>query len=85
MNYTVIWSREAESGLAEAWLDAVDRSLVSATSSFLEMSLGQTPFLVGDPLASSVNRFAVHRPIGITYDIIEDDKKVIVQSCWLVG
>ncbi len=85
MKYTVIWSPQAEAGLAEAWLDAVDRSLVCATSSFLEMSLGQTPFLVGDPLASSVNRFAVQPPLGITFDIIEDDKKVIVQSCWLVG
>ena len=85
MKYSVIWSLQSESGLAEAWLDAVDRSVVSATSSFLEMSLGQTPFLVGRPLSSSVNHYAVHPPLGIAFDIIEDDKKAIVQSCWLVG
>ena len=85
MKYTVIWSPQAESALAEAWLDAANRNAVSAASSTLERAIGKFPLRVGRPLASSVNRIAVISPLEIAFDIIEDDKKVIVQSCWLVG
>ena len=83
MNCTVIWNRQAESGLADAWLDAADREAVTAASAKLDEGLSDTPFEVGSPRGSSVRRFAIIPPLGITFDIIEDDKKVIVQTCWL--
>jgi len=51
----------------------------------LEQEPADTPFQVGHPHRSGVNRFAIATPLGILFDIVEDDKKVIVQTCWLVG
>lgn len=85
MTYRVIWSPRAESELAEAWLDAANRREVSNASATIDRILGQQPFQAGNPFLSSVNRFAVVPPLGIGFDTIEDDKKVIVQTCWLVG
>ena len=85
MSYTVTWSTDAESELAEAWLDAADRTDFSRAAAELEDELCLTPFRVGAQRASSVNRYASRPPIGIVFDIVEDDKKVIVQACWLGG
>jgi len=83
--YSVLWSQKAEDALAESWLDASNRNSISIATAFIETALGQRPFRVGNPLGSSVNRHVVIPPLGIVFDIIEDDKKVIVQSCWLAG
>ena len=85
MSHRVIWSPRAESGLAESWLDAANRGDVSAASASIDRTLAQLPFQLGDPFASSVNRLAIIPPLAIIFDIVEDDKKVIVQACWLVG
>ena len=58
---------------------------MTAASAELDDGLSDTPFEVGSPRGSSVRRFALLPPLGITFDIVEDDKKVIVQTCWLVG
>lgn len=85
MNYIVIWSRRAENDLADAWLDAADREAVTDASAELDAGLADRPFRVGNPRGSTVRRYAVLPPLGIAFDIVEDDKKVIVQTCWLVG
>lgn len=85
MNYTVIWSLEAEAQLATVWVNAADRNEISVLTDLIDRSLGLNPFRVGRRRASSVNRTAIVSPLAIMFDIIEDDKKVIVQSCWLIS
>ncbi len=85
MNYTVTWSEFAEPELAIVWLDAPDRNAVTAASAQADRLLAESPFLVGQSHGSTVCRLAYFGPLGIIFDIIEDDKKVIVQTCWRVG
>jgi len=82
MNYFVFWTPDAEDGLADAWLAAADRVAVTDASYWIDQRLGQNPFACGVPRDASVNRTVVERPIGVDYEIIEDDKKVRVLRVW---
>ena len=82
MNYTVIWLPAPESQLAAAWLAAPDRNAVAAASYQLDQNLAVDPFARGFARDSSVNRTAIEYPLGIEYEIIEDDKLVRVLRVW---
>jgi hypothetical protein len=58
---------------------------VSTGAASIDRIIAQQPFLLGEPHASSVQRIAIVPPLAIIFYIVEDDKKVIVQACWLVG
>ncbi len=76
MNYTVTWTQETEDGLAAAWLAAADRDAVAAAAHRLDSALKRGPINFGESRASSVVRIAIGLPLGIEFEIIEDDKKV---------
>ena len=82
MKYAVEWSPPTEDELITLWTAASDQSLVTAVVQRLEQRLRINPY-VGQVRQSSVNRVVVSSPIGIWFDIIEDDKKVLVLSVWL--
>lgn len=85
MTYSVEWTELAESELAAVWLSARDQADLSMITYLVDRTLGMTPFKVGIPCRSSVHRMLKVIPLGLYYDIVEDDKKVIVQSCWLIS
>lgn len=85
MNYSVEWTELAESELAAVWLSVPDQADLSMISFLVDRTLGMTPFHIGIPCRSSVHRILKVVPLGLYYDIVEDDKKVIVQSCWLIS
>jgi hypothetical protein len=85
MNYTVIWEPPAENNLADAWIVAQDRTAIThAASHRLDLALASDPYAIGFATGSSVNRTAIDLPLGIDYEIIEDDKKVRVLRVWSV-
>ncbi len=85
MNYTVEWTPLAVNESAAAWLEASDQWSATHALYLLTQSLASAPFGVGRPYGSTVQRIVISEPIGLAFAIVEDDKKVIVQSCWLVG
>jgi hypothetical protein len=84
MSYTVIWEPPAENDLTTAWLAAPDQLAVTQAAHRLDLELMVRPFAIGVPRDSSVNRTVVDPPLGIDYEIIEDDKKVRVLRAWLI-
>ena len=84
MNYTVIWGPVSESHLATAWLAAPDREAVTVAAHELDLRLADDPLRRGEARESSVHRVTFELPLGIEFEVIEDDKKVIVQGVWLV-
>ena len=84
MNYTVIWGRIAETHLAAVWLAAPDQAAVTAAAHRLERRLTRDPLRCGEARESSVHRVDFEFPLGAEFEVIEDDKKVIVQGIWLV-
>lgn len=85
MNYRVDWTEAAEDDLAARWNVAPDRNAVTAAARWLEQQLERDPLHFGEPWWSSVHRIAVHDPIGIEFEVIEDDKRVIVHGVFAIG
>lgn len=85
MNYSVEWTELAIGELAAIWLSVQDQADLTMLTDMVDRTLSMTPFLVGNPCRSSVHRMLKVVPLGLYYDIVEDDKKVIVQSCWIIS
>ena len=85
MNYTVEWIHQAQSDLATVWLAAADRNAVSAASARLDAALADRPLELGESRQSSVSRMTFDEPLGIEFEVTEDDKRVIVQAVWAAG
>lgn len=82
MKYQVIWVTVAEHDLAAIWLDAPDRKAVTSAVQVLDVKLRRDRLHLGESRKSSFHRVAFEHPLGIEFEVIEDDKKVIVQGVW---
>jgi hypothetical protein len=80
MKYQVIWQTIAEEELASIWLASADRNAVSTAAAWFDSRLSRLPLNLGESRDSSVHRIACRPPLGIEFEIIEDDKRVIVQG-----
>jgi hypothetical protein len=84
MTYRVDWPGAVLGELAAVWLAAPDRAAVTAASHQLEQALARDPYALGFPRNAAVNRTAIELPLGIDYEVIEDDKTVRVLAVWSV-
>lgn len=85
MSYQVDWSAAAEQDLAALWTSTPDRDGVTAAAERIDDRLARDPLHFGEPWTSSVHRIAVHGPIGVEYEVIEDDSRVIVHGVFTAG
>jgi ParE toxin of type II toxin-antitoxin system, parDE len=81
MIFTVIWQPETENDLADLWLNAPDRDAVTRAANQIDAQLK------ADPYANSESRFGNTRvmfvpPLGVAYDIYDDDCLVAVWAVW---
>ena len=84
MNYRVEWTSESEGDLATRWTVAPDQPAVTDAAEWLDRRLARDPLALGEPWGSSVHRIATHGPIGIEFEVIEDDKLVLVHGVFAV-
>jgi plasmid stabilization system protein ParE len=82
MNYSVHWTPVAENRLASIWLSASDRNEVTQAAHQIDLRLQSDPLHTGESRQSSVLRFTFEPPLGIEFEVIEDDKKVRVLTVW---
>jgi hypothetical protein len=82
VNYVIEWTARAVNQLAAIWLAAADQLAVTQAAHRLEQALARHPLVIGIPRTSSVNRTVIDLPLGMDYEIIEDDKKVRVLRVW---
>ena len=80
MTYRVEWTAEAENDLAAIWNAASDQSSVTQVSEWLDQRLASDPRNFGEEWTSPTHRIAAHDPIGVEYEVIEDDKLVLVHG-----
>lgn len=85
MNYSVTWTPDAEEGLAAVWVASADQAAVTAATHLLDTELKRRPLELGESRGSSVVRVAHRQPLGIEFEVIEDDKKVRVLRVWAVS
>ena len=84
MKYVVVWPDEIAQELAAVWLAAADPSASAASTHRLEQLLERDPLHTGESRGSSVNRVAFDRPVGIAFEVVEDDKRVVVRNVFLI-
>ena len=90
MNYRVDWAARAEQLLAAVWLAAVwlaalDRNAVTAAAAWLDTVLANSPLRFGSPIDSSIHRVRFYDVLGIEFEVIEDDKLVLVHGVFTIG
>jgi hypothetical protein len=85
VNYAVVWEPAAENELAAIWVAAPDQRVITNRAFRIEQALATSPFTVGRRRNASVNRTLLDPPLGVDYEIIEDDKKVRVLRVWAVS
>ena len=84
MSYNVIWTQDAEEELAAAWVSAADQRAVTIAANEIENQLKFTPLASGESRTSPLRRVLLCPPLGVWFDIIEDDKKVRILAVWLI-
>jgi hypothetical protein len=83
--YAVEWAPTAEDQLADLWLVAPDQSAVTTATHEVERRLRAAPLAVGESRRSSVSRFVVFPPLAVWFEVIADDRRVIVTAVSRAG
>jgi plasmid stabilization system protein ParE len=81
MRYTVHWTPAAERDLADVWLNAADRNAVTSASHVIDLLLAQDPDQQGEVCFDTVRTLVVS-PLGVDFEVIEDDRIVYVLTVW---
>lgn len=84
-NYDVDFETAADNDLAAIWLAASDRNAVTEASNELDEAMADDPLTLGESRESSVRRVAFCPPIGVHFEVVEDDKRVIVEAVFRVA
>jgi len=83
VNYTVIRKPAAEAELAEMWLNAANRDVVAAAANEIDRLLGTNPAEQGES-RSGATRVTFVYPVGVFFDVQEEDRIVSVLRLWRV-
>ncbi len=78
MRFTVLWAPSAERWLAQLWLDAEDRSSVRDAADRLDAALADS---LGESRSGNA-RIAFAPPLGIEFQVLEEDRIVYVLAVW---
>jgi plasmid stabilization system protein ParE len=77
MNFTVLWTVEAQDELTEIWLSHWDRAGVTAATHRIDTLLARDPEDQGESRPDD-RRIMFDSPLVVIYRIVEADRQVIV-------
>lgn len=83
MTFTVVWVVSGADELAEIWLSAGDRPLITAAARDIDHRLRIQPDAVGESRDGS-RRILIAGPLAVTYEISLDDRIVRVLDVWRI-
>ena len=83
MSYTVVWTPTAEQDLAAIWMKVQDREAINSASNTIDALLQHDPESRGESRYDSVRVMFVP-PLGVDFDVSEDDRFVYVLTVWLI-
>ena len=81
MKWVVEWTPSAENELASLWVSAPDKSQVRAAADAMDRELAENPLHAGES-REGTSRILVWSPLAVEFDVIVDDRKVIVWHVW---
>jgi hypothetical protein len=83
MNFTVVWKKDAENDLVDIWIASSERHVITKAANSIDRSLAQDPFSNSESRDKN-SRIMFELPLGIKFDVKEDDRLVTVWSVWRV-
>ena len=84
MKYTVVWRPTALQRLADLYNNAADRQSVTSAANHIDKLLGRDPLAQGESRGGPT-RILLIEPLGVYYDVSEDDRLVTVWAVWRRG
>jgi len=83
MNHTVVWKPAAEQELASIWNESADRADVTVAANTIDRLLRTSPQDQGES-RSGITRIMFVHPLGVIYDVQQEDRLVSVLRVWRV-
>jgi hypothetical protein len=81
MIFTVLWRPLAENQLAQLWMDAPDRDIVSAAADVIDFRLRRDPQSQGESREGNA-RILIAPPLVALFEALVDDRVVYVLEVW---
>lgn len=81
MKWTVVWTQSAERELANLWVNAADRAVVTAAGDAIDAQLRRDPFATSESRGGS-KRIMMEAPLAVAYDVSPNDIMVTVWAVW---
>jgi hypothetical protein len=85
MNYLVQFDPPAELHLAAIWMAPADQTAVTDAVTWIETRLSRNLLRLGESCESFVHRIMFRPPIGVEYEVVEDDKLVLVHGVFAIA
>jgi len=83
MTFTVVWLSSAQGHLANIWTVGPDRTAITKAANSIDRLLRQDPFGYSESRAGN-ERIMFVTPLGVSYDVIEEDRLVTVWAVWKI-
>ncbi len=84
MNHTVVWKPAAEQELASIWNESSDRADVTAAANAIDRLLRTSPQDQGES-RNGITRIMFVHPLGVIFDVQQQDRLVSVLRVWRVS
>ncbi len=81
MRYTVLWARPAEQELAAIWMRATDRARITSAANGVDIVLSEDAHEQGESREGTL-RVVFAPPLGVEFDVVEEDRIVYVLAVW---
>ncbi len=79
--WTVVWFAPAQNHLATVWMAAPDRAAVTAAANQIDRQLREDPYANSESRSGNT-RVMLVPPLGVAYDVNDDDRMVTVWAVW---
>lgn len=84
MKFTVLWRLTAERDLANIWNVGPDRGAIAKAADQIDETLKLRPKEGPGIVRSGEDYYLKVYPLGVDYEVNEDDRKVIVNAIWRI-
>jgi hypothetical protein len=81
MNYSVVWTLEAERRLTQLWMASRMHHAVRDAADQIDAALQRNPHECGESRDRN-QRVMLVWPLGVLFDIDDDERRVRVTSVW---
>lgn len=82
MKFTVVWVASAENEATRYWTERANRNEIGEAIDLIDTTLQRQPF-VGESRGQMTDRVWLVDPVGVSFEVHEDDCKVVVTGLWL--